>query len=347
MRFESKSLPTLILVLSVALTISTGADTSGNRLDLRDSSSTLRFTLPSSGNFVSLFYSSDIDRPFPEWELLTLLQAPASRSGQIDVSAYTSDAQGFFRLQPLSLEAPSNYVWVQPGEFLMGSPDTEPNRFNDEGPQHSVTIENGFWLSAYEVTQRDYGNVMKNNPSRANGNPEFPVENVSWFEAVLYCQRLTEQAEANGTLPPGFEYRLPTEAEWEYACRAGTTTAFSFGETSSLLGNFGWWADNSGAHPMNVGQLSANDWGLYDMHGNVFEWTLSPYAAYPGGQVRDRKVDYRAIRGGAFICPDYICRAATRLESAPSISRSWLTGFRVALAKRIPMDLEAIRSTFD
>lgn len=186
------------------------------------------------------------------------------------------------------------FVQIPPGTFMMGSPPDEPERSDNEGPQHPVEITKDFYMGIYPVTQSEYEAVMGRNPSyfSAAGQGKervagmdtrgFPVEYVSWHDASEFCKKLTEMDES---LPEGWEYRLPTEAEWEYACRAGTTTPFHFGSTlSSYQANF------NGDHPYGdapkgpylkrtceVGSYKCNGWGLYDMHGNVWEWCLDWY----------------------------------------------------------------------
>ncbi len=160
---------------------------------------------------------------------------------------------------------------IPAGTFLMGSPDSELGRCPDEGPQHEVTISRPFYLSIHPVTQREYQTVMGVNPAcfMANlfkRNPGHPVEQVSWDEAVDFCQRLSSLAAEKHA---GRVYRLPTEAEWEYACRAGTTTPFHFGTSLfSIQANI----DYNRNRTTKVGSYPPNAWGLYDMHGNVWEW---------------------------------------------------------------------------
>ena len=158
------------------------------------------------------------------------------------------------------------FVLIPPGEFVMGSPADEQGRRLGEGPQHRVQILQPFYLGRYEVTQAEYQQVTRDNPSMTAGagNGRLPVEEVSWDEVTQFCQRLG-QAE-------GKSYRLPTEAEWEFACRAGTTTQFSFGDDPALLAKYGWYANNAQGSTRAVGLMAANPFGLHDMHGNVFEW---------------------------------------------------------------------------
>jgi formylglycine-generating enzyme required for sulfatase activity len=194
-------------------------------------------------------------------------------------------------------------VWIAPGTFTMGSPPNEKDRRPYEGPQTKVTISRGFLMSKYEVTQAQYKAVVGGNPSHFKGDNK-PVEQVSWNDAVSYCAKLTGKEKAAGVLPAGYEYRLPTEAEWEYACRARTTTRFSFGNDESQLGQYDWYGSNSSGTTHPVGQKKPNRWGLYDMHGNVREWCQDWWDNYPGGSVIDPQGPAtginRVLRGGAY-----------------------------------------------
>ena len=219
---------------------------------------------------------------------------------------------------------PQKMVWIAPGTFTRGGSE--------------VTISRGFGMSKYEVTQAQYKAVVGTNPSNFKGNNN-PVEQVSWYDAVAYCAKLTEQERTTGRLPVGYEYRLPTEAEWEYACRAGTTTLFSFGDDESKLGEYGWWAGNSGGTTHSVGEKKPNGWGLYDVHGNVFEWCQDWNVSgvrtdYPGGSVTDPQGaatgSYRVLRGGCWINLARYCRSECRDSMATS--RSDYVGFRPVLA---------------
>jgi formylglycine-generating enzyme required for sulfatase activity len=156
------------------------------------------------------------------------------------------------------------------------------------------------------------------------------VEQVSWNDAVEFCRKLTDRERAAGRLPEGYVYTLPTEAQWEYACRAGTTGAYA-----GDLGAMGWYKDNSGSTTHPVGQKRANAWGLYDMHGNVWEWCLDWKGDYPSGNVTDptgpSSGSHRIVRGGSWINAALYARSANRLWFSPGFRRNFL-GFRVALA---------------
>jgi formylglycine-generating enzyme required for sulfatase activity len=217
-------------------------------------------------------------------------------------------------------------VLIRPGKFMMGSPDSEQGRASDEGPQHEVTISKPFYIGVTEVTQAQYEAVMGTNPS-ANKGPTNPVENVSWDEAVEFCRRLSEKTRKI--------FSLPTEAEWEYACRAGTQTRFSFGDSGSVLGDYAWYTSNSGGKTHPVGLKKPNPWGLYDMHGNVLEWCADWYGSYSSGPSTDPQGatsgNDRVIRGGSWRGdgPVYM-RCARRLSGDPK-ARYYSHGFRCAM----------------
>jgi formylglycine-generating enzyme required for sulfatase activity len=220
-------------------------------------------------------------------------------------------------------------VPIAAGTFTMGSPASEQGRFDDEGPQPRVTLSKGYWLGKTEVTQREWQAVMGNTPSNFKGD-NLPVEQVSWTEAMEFCRKLTERERAAGRLPEGYAYTLPTEAQWEYACRAGTS-----GDYAGNLDEMGWYGQNSGNKTHPVGQKKANGWGLHDMHGNVWEWCADWYGNYPGGSVTDPKGPVsgsgRVNRGGGWVYSAQDCRSAVRGRSGPG-NRSKNLGFRLALA---------------
>ena len=217
-------------------------------------------------------------------------------------------------------------------------------RHNAEKPQHQVRITRPFFLGIHEVTQGQYQAVMGENPSQFKGSDDLPVEQVSWLDAVLFCNKLSEQEKKtpfyriNGrevTIAGGNGYRLPTEAEWEYACRAGSTTLYPFGDDMSKLGDHAWYESNSGLKTHPVGQKRPNAWGLYDMLGNVWEWCQDWYedgyyrASPPADPPGPSEASYRVIRGGSWNDNARYCRPASRYGSAPEYRGDYL-GFRVA-----------------
>jgi len=216
---------------------------------------------------------------------------------------------------------------VPAGDFLMGSPGTESVRENQE-TQHRVSIAKPFYMGVTEVTQEQYQKVMGKNPSEFKG-PQNPVEQVSWADAVEFCRKLSAMP-AEKTA--GHVYRLPTEAEWEYACRSGTTTAYSFGDDASRLGDYGWFEGNSDSSTHPVGEKKPNVWGLYDMQGNVVEWCQDRYGKYPSGSATDptgaTSGSFRVVRGGSWDYDARFCRSAARGRLTP-VFRIYHLGFRV------------------
>lgn len=218
------------------------------------------------------------------------------------------------------------FVPILPGSFQMGSPWGKSFMESDEGPQHEVVLTKGFWMSAYETTQAQYKKLMGENPSKFKGD-NLPVEQVYWNHAQKFIGKLNKQEHAAGRLPKGWEYRLPTEAQWEYACRAGTETAFHFGTRSGPLPqkDFAWFDENSGERTHKVGEKRPNAWGLYDMYGNVFEWCEDWYDdEYPTSekQINPKGADadafgVRVLRGGACGHRWYSSRSAFRSGDYP------------------------------
>ena len=227
-----------------------------------------------------------------------------------------------------------NMVWITPGNFQMGSPTNEPGRYDDE-TQHQVTFTVGYWLGKYEVTQVQWEAVMKHNPSSFKKiGKGAPVENVSWEDAMDFCKKLTAVEKTAGRLPAGYDFSLPTEAQWEYACRAGTTTRFYTGNYKGDLDRAGWYNENAGSTTHQVGRKQANAWGLYDMHGNVWEWCYDRYGDYPQDSVTDPtgapSGTNRVRRGGSWDNDDKRCRVANRRRKNVDY-RSNNLGFRLAL----------------
>ncbi|MSU22034.1 MAG: formylglycine-generating enzyme family protein [Pedosphaera sp.] len=215
----------------------------------------------------------------------------------------------------------TNMVPIKAGTFLRN--------------KHSVTLTRDFWIGKYEVTQGDYANLMGKNPSHFQDDPNRPVEKVSYFDAVAYCSALTQREVQAARLPSGYEYRLPSEAEWEYACRAGTTNLFSFGDAATEADQYAWTGEISEAKTHPIGQKRPNPWGLYDIHGNVWEWCLDWFGNYPAEDVQDplgpSQGKGKVFRGGGWNNDVEFARSANRFAMAPS-SGIHFVGFRVALS---------------
>ncbi|MBZ0264093.1 formylglycine-generating enzyme family protein, partial [bacterium] len=226
------------------------------------------------------------------------------------------------------------FVQIPAGSFMMGSPESEEGR-NENEVLHQVIISEPFEIMTTQVTQAQwvalirkyhsfFRSLARSNPSCRRGD-NLPVENVSWKDVQQFIKELNVQES-------GKEYRLPTEAEWEYACRAGTTTRFNIGDTESDLAQAGFYKANSGSWTHMVGQQSANAWGLYDMHGNVWEWCSDWYGDYPSGSVKcptgASNGTERVRRGGCWLSDARYCRSALRNSNTPSY-RSSTIGFRL------------------
>jgi len=227
------------------------------------------------------------------------------------------------------------FMPIAAGSFQMGSTSGE----SDEKPVHEVTISKPFWLAKTEVTQAQWQQVMGSNPSNF-GDDTLPVERVSWNDAMEFCRKLTEIEQQAGRLPERYEYTLPTEAQWEYACRAGTTGDYATSTGSGQAGNLdamAWYRENSGSKTHPVGTKQANAWGLYDMHGNVWEWCLDWYWNYASGNAVDPQGassgSRRVIRGGVWNFDASYCRSAYRGSGAPSSTFNIL-GFRPLVLQR-------------
>jgi formylglycine-generating enzyme required for sulfatase activity len=276
------------------------------------------------------------------WRCLEYLQLPASPYLWPDKSR-PATGQRFYRAGVFT--APTNMVFIPPGTFRMGSPTNEVDRYDWEGPQTAVTISRGFWMGKYEVTQGEYLAVMGSNPSNFTGDTNLPVETVSWYDATGYCAALTERERLAGRIGTNCVYRLPTEAEWEYACRGWTSTRFSYGDDPGYtnLTDHAWYWDNSGGETHAVGQKLPNPWGLYDMHGNVWEWCQDWFDTYPGGIAVDPQGpatgSSRVIRGGSWygwLDGARYCQSANRLGSNNPDNGYINVGFRVLLAPGQP-----------
>jgi len=270
--------------------------------------------------------------------------ASSTQSAQQQTASSTQTASQPATTGITSTTIPSNILLIQGGTFTMGSPSSERGSYGDERPRHQVTVRS-FYMGKYEVTQKEYEEIIGTNPSYFKGE-NLPVERVRWFDAVIYCNRrsqregltpaytisgsgnnrtVTWNRDANG-------YRLPTEAEWEYACRAGTTTAFNTGENAS--DETGWYHKNSRRRTQPVGQKPANAWGLHDMHGNVWEWcwdwSLRSYTNNAQTDpVHNEVTGYRIRRGGCWSNSDRSIRSAFRNAARPYFENSEI-GFRIA-----------------
>jgi formylglycine-generating enzyme required for sulfatase activity len=233
-------------------------------------------------------------------------------------------------------------VWIPPGEFIMGSPKEEEDRAPDEDQVH-VKLTEGFWLGQHEVTQSEWPRVMQTTPwsgaAYSKEGDDYAATYVSWDDAIRFSERFTAQERASGRLPAGWQYTLPTEAQWEYACRTGTTTRFSFGNDESDLNTYGWCGglvgngnakDEHYAH--KVAQRKANRWGLHDMHGNVCEWCRDWYQIELRGGTDPQgpaEGSARVYRGGNWADQAKFCRSADRNSDVPT-SRGGALGFRLA-----------------
>ena len=222
------------------------------------------------------------------------------------------------------------FVRIPGGTFLMGSPPDEHGRFQGE-TQHEVTVSRDFYLGVRAVTQAEYAKVIGANPSFFQVSPDHPVDNVSHSDAQRFCRMLSRRRDEQTA---GRRYRLPTEAEWEYACRAGAKTAFSFGNDAADLGLHAWYKSNSNKMTHAVGGKKPNAFGLYDMHGNVFEWCSDWYAGYSSGRLTDPRGpetgSSRVLRGGSWYNAPGVVRCAFRYYDAPDF-RNYLNGFRLLL----------------
>jgi formylglycine-generating enzyme required for sulfatase activity len=267
-------------------------------------------------------------------------------------------------------------TYIPPGSFTMGAAPGEPGAKPAE-KQHKVTLSKGFYMGIYEVTQDQYLRIMGKNPSIFHGDMllknkkiaatlepgvighNHPVDHVTWDDAVEFCKRLSELPEEKKAR---HVYRLPTEAEWEYACRAGTTTAYNTGDSRFSLDQSGWYGDNAGSQPIDsaekfreakgnikkyalglmangntphpVGRKKPNAWGLYDMHGNLWEWCSDWSGDYPTEDIIDPKGPSegkdKVHRGGCYLVESALCRSSTRNSDPPGDTYYYL-GFRVVM----------------
>ena len=310
------------------------------------------------GQVYHIEYAVSLTEP-ADWIPLDYLVLARSPYLYIDTRVAASGRR-FYRTRESAVLPVGEMAYIPPGTFMMGSPLSEAERRSDE-TEHQVTLTRGFWMGKYEVTQGEYLDVLGSNPSYfRNGRAPFspgnggavtnelrhPVESVSWFDATNYCGKLTAREVGAGRIPAGWGYRLPTEAEWEYACRGGTTAAFHYGvalregmanfniryEYDSTVGTI-----TTSKKPLgrtsDVGSYASNAYGLYDMHGNVWEWCQDWYGPYPGiatDPVGPNIGSYHVFRGGSWGYGGRYCRSAFRYDYYPD-GGSIIIGFRVVL----------------
>jgi formylglycine-generating enzyme required for sulfatase activity len=302
-------------------------------LQPRQLNGTFRFGITGPPGIYTILASADLGA----WSALGSTTNTVGVTNFTDVIPQLSPRRFYRALRQVP---PANMVFIPANTFTLGTPTNELHRQPDEGPQTTVTLGHGFWIGKYEVTQREYLAVIGSNPSSFPGDLDRPVESVSWLDATNYCAQLTQRELAAGRIALGSQFRLPTEAEWECAARAGTSTRFSYGDDPDYtnLAEHAWYWFNSGFGTHPVGQKAPNPWGLYDMEGNVLEWTQDWYGPYPGGAVTDPQgpasnvQGAKVIRGGAWDASEPDCRSGRRLMKGvhPLITDSIL-GFRVVL----------------
>ena len=267
-------------------------------------------------------------------------------AGSVTSSAVTLTVNPLLVNLDLGGSMPLNLTPIPAGTFTMGSPPSETDHQSNE-TQHQVTIRQNFYMGTYLVTQAQWVQVMGSNPSyfqttsggSTTDDLQRPVEKVSYTDITTagFLAELNQNAIVSPGIPSGYVFRLPTEAEWEYACRAGTTTRFYWGDYSdanTTINDYAWYSANDGSTTMPVGGLLPNDWGLYDIAGNVFEWCQDWYGTYDSGPDTDPagpSGSYRVIRGGSWNVNSVFCRSAFRYYYIPD-DRSYFIGFRVVLA---------------
>ena len=277
------------------------------------------------------------------WQCLALVQLPTNNVIWTDTSKTAATDQRFYR----AVLTATNLAYVLPGTFTMGSPTNEALRGTDEN-QHVVTISRGFYMGKFPVTQAEYNPVM----GRSGGSSNFPVVFVKWSDATNYCGLRTALERQAGLIPTNWAYRLPTESEYEYACRAGTVSAFYCGSSlrssqanflgtnsyDSAIGNV---FDSTGVilnATTNVGNYVPNGWGLYDMAGNVDEWCSDWYGTYPTNAVVDPQGpatgSLKTRRAGRYSDPAALCRSACRAGNVSPNSVGDAGGFRVVLSQQ-------------
>lgn len=218
------------------------------------------------------------------------------------------------------------FVLIPSGEFDMGSPSNEIDRRNDEGPVHHVTIDKNFYMSQHEITQKQWCAVMVINPSEFKSK-NLPVDRVSWNDVQQFINRLNKMEDTD-------KYRLPSEAEWEYAARADTDTKYYFGDDENELHEYAWYNKNSYLMTHKGGLKTPNSFDLYDMYGNMCEWIQDDYyddyngAPIDGSALENNNSSFKVGRGGSWASPQRACRSATRFKNRPNTCNDYL-GFRL------------------
>ena len=253
----------------------------------------------------------------PDDPLDALVLALLRRGGDLPKATVSGGLGGSHLRNSIGME----FVHIPAGTFMMGS----ERGGSDEKPVHQVTISRPFYMGKHEVTQAQFKQIMGKNPSRFSG-PDKPVDKVTWYQAGEFCMRLTAKE--------GHRYRLPTDAQWEYACRAGTKTRYSFGDDEGEVGVYAWFDGNSGKSTHAVGKKRPNPWGLYDMHGNVWEWCRDGKRSYTSSKMVDPvgpSSGSRVLRGGAWDDGPGDVRSAARAGIGPAFRRN-PRGFRVVLS---------------
>jgi formylglycine-generating enzyme required for sulfatase activity/DNA-binding response OmpR family regulator len=268
----------------------------------------------------------------PDRTRLTVVRASHPSVPGADGRSRTPGATGAAPARQLANSIGMSMVLIPAGEFQMGSPDSLHEAPSYEKPQHPVRVNKPFYLAVYPVTLEQYARVMEQPLSGFDGDPQQPVTMVSWEDAVQFCRRLSALADEEAA---GCVYRLPTEAEWEYACRAGGTGKWCFGDDESALEHYAWYEGNSGDTPHPVGRKRPNAWGLHDMHGNVWEWCADWFGedfyvvSRPDDPIGPNSGDGRVLRGGGWTVGPWGTRSADRSRYDPGL-RSPYNGFRVA-----------------
>jgi formylglycine-generating enzyme required for sulfatase activity len=286
-----------------------------------------------------------------EWGIVAKLKAGSENTQTFKVDLSSTQSSFYYQVRKvphplvslqsimLSEDVTMDFVKVSSGTFKMGGSEADPDIHPIETPQTTVSLSKDYLLGKYEVTQDQWNVIMVDNPSAFAGG-DLPVERVTWFKAVEFCERLTKREVAAGRLPDGYAFGLPTEAQWEYACRAGSEDRFYYGQDPdySELSNYAWYRDNSDYKTHPVGEKLPNAWGLYDMYGNVTEWCSDWLVPLPGGHVTDLNWNDAGIlrgrrvrRGGDMRIIGMGCRSSRR-EAVDPYYKDDALGFRVALS---------------